>query len=99
MKTWNEVKKEISAIPDVEKEMLREKAMLVSELIRRRKMLNLTQAEVATRAGLTQSAVARLENDVAVPRMDTLQKVALALGMHLRFVTEDEEAATTAVTV
>lgn len=95
MQTWNEFEKELTAVTDVEKEALREKALLVSSLIRRRKMLNLTQAEVAIRAGLTQSAVARLENDATIPRMDTLQKVALALGLHLRFVLHDEEAATT----
>jgi transcriptional regulator with XRE-family HTH domain len=98
MKTWNEFEKEIPAILDVDKEMIREKARLVSVIVRRRKMLNLTQAEVAKLAGLTQSAVARLENEAQIPRMDTLQKVAIALGLRLEFVMEHEEAAATSVT-
>ena len=93
MKTWNEFEKEISAIPDIEKEMIREKARLVSSIVRRRKVLELTQSEVAARAGLTQSAVARLEGDGQIPRMDTLQKVAIALGMRLELVSENEESA------
>lgn len=94
MKTWNEFEKEISAIPDVEKEIIKEKARLVSAIIRRRKMLNLTQADVAARTGLTQPAIAKLEGEAQIPRMDTLQKVAIALGMRLELVLEDEEAAT-----
>lgn len=76
MKTCDDFEKEISAIPDAEKEIIMEKARLVSAIIRRRKLLNLTQAEVAARAGLTQSAIAGLEGDATIPRMDTLQKVA-----------------------
>jgi len=96
MKKWNEIEQEISAISDVDKEMIKAKARLVSAIIRRRKMLGLTQLEVAKRAGLTQPAVARLENDAQIPRMDTLQKIAIALGLRLEFVAieNDEEAAT-----
>jgi DNA-binding XRE family transcriptional regulator len=40
----------------------------------------LTQAEVARRTGTTQSAVARAEGPGANPRLETLQRMARALG-------------------
>jgi transcriptional regulator with XRE-family HTH domain len=64
---------------------------LVSQIVRRRRALGISQEEVAQRSGLTQSAIARLENEVSIPRLDTLEKVALALGMRLEFVLGNEE--------
>jgi DNA-binding XRE family transcriptional regulator len=45
-----------------------------------REHLGLTQAEVATRAGVSQSAYAQMENAVN-PRPATLKKIAAALGV------------------
>ncbi|QQG66329.1 helix-turn-helix domain-containing protein [Desulfobulbus oligotrophicus] len=45
-----------------------------------REYLGLTQAEVATRAGITQAAYAQMET-VERPRMATLKKIAQALGI------------------
>ncbi len=44
----------------------------------------LTQAEVAARAGTTQSAIARLEGGQVSPTVDTLRKYAKAVGKRLR---------------
>jgi transcriptional regulator with XRE-family HTH domain len=41
----------------------------------------LTQEELAQRAGLTKTAINRLEVDKAEPRMSTLRKLAQALGV------------------
>ena len=46
-----------------------------------REYLNLTQAELAARAGMKQSALARLERNTANPRKSTLQKLAEAMGI------------------
>jgi transcriptional regulator with XRE-family HTH domain len=43
----------------------------------------LTQAELAARAGLTQSAIARLERDAANPTIATLSDVIAATGHRL----------------
>jgi transcriptional regulator with XRE-family HTH domain len=43
----------------------------------------LTQQSLATRLGTTQSAVARLERDVASPRVDTLRRALAACGQEL----------------
>lgn len=56
-------------------------------------MLELTQEEVAKKAGLSQAQVARLENSSQIPRVDTLIKVVVALGMNINLIETDEEAA------
>ncbi len=44
----------------------------------------LTQAEVAARAGTTQSAIARLEGGAVSPTVETLRKYAKAVGKRLK---------------
>ena len=46
-----------------------------------REHLNLTQAEVAERIGVTQAAFAQMEAPEAKPRMATLKKIAAALDL------------------
>ena len=48
-----------------------------------RKRKNLTQKELAERAGLTRVAVARIENSVVIPRRSTMVKIAAALDVAL----------------
>jgi predicted transcriptional regulator len=45
-----------------------------------RKRAGLTQAELARRAGLSQPAVARLEDPDYNPTLDVLERVAASLG-------------------
>ena len=44
-----------------------------------REYFKLTQAELATKAGMKQSALARLESNTVNPRKSTLQKLAQAM--------------------
>jgi predicted transcriptional regulator len=53
------------------------------ELVRLRKKQGLSQSEVARRAGLKQPAIARLESGAVKPTLDTIQRVAHALGREL----------------
>jgi DNA-binding XRE family transcriptional regulator len=46
-----------------------------------REYLNLTQAKLASKAGMKQSALARLETNTTNPRKSTLLKLAEALGV------------------
>lgn len=46
-----------------------------------REYLNLTQQELAQRAGLSQPALARVEKIDAKPRVATLKKLALAMDI------------------
>jgi transcriptional regulator with XRE-family HTH domain len=61
----------------------------VGENLRRLRTLNaLTQAQLAERAGLTESAVARAERDQTEPHMTTVRKLADALGVPPRELIE-----------
>ena len=51
-----------------------------------RKAKGLTQKQLADTACLTQSVIARLEKKKATPQLDTLLKVAAALGCDLQLV-------------
>ncbi|WP_281890283.1 helix-turn-helix domain-containing protein [Paenibacillus sp. YYML68] len=79
----------ITSLTAVEKEAISNMARLVNEITNRRKQLGLTQQQVSERAGITQAQVARLENSHSVPSMETVMKVAIALGLKIGF----EEAA------
>ncbi len=48
-----------------------------------REYFKLTQKELAEKAGMKQSALARLENGNSKPRNSTLKKIAEALGIEL----------------
>lgn len=56
---------------------------VIDSLIAARYSKGMSQKEVAVAAGLTQSVIARLESKKAVPQLDTLAKVAAALGCKL----------------
>ena len=54
------------------------------ELVHRlRSEAGLTQAELAKRMGTTQSAIARMEGGGVRPTLDTLEKLASAVGLEL----------------
>lgn len=61
-------------------------AAIIDMLIERRHNQGMTQKELAEAASLTQSVIARLESKRAMPQLDTLIKVAEALGCDLKLV-------------
>jgi DNA-binding XRE family transcriptional regulator len=97
--SWTDVKQEILSISGEEKRELERIARLASLLSQRRRMLGMTQEEVAEKAGVTQANIARIEKAKMVPRIDTLFKIAFALGLEITLTPSrvvDEEAAATA---
>lgn len=59
---------------------------IIDKLVALRKEKGLTQRELAKASNLTQPAIARLESKSAIPQLDTLLKVADALGCSLALV-------------
>ena len=74
----------VLAKPDVRKayDQLADEFAFLDEVLKARAASGLTQAEVATLVGTTQSAIARLESPTSshTPSVGTLQKYARALG-------------------
>ena len=58
-------------------------AQIAGQVAERRQQLGISQAELARRCGTTQSAIARLEAGGRPPRIDTLLRIADALGADL----------------
>jgi transcriptional regulator with XRE-family HTH domain len=59
----------------------------------RRKELNLTQAQLAEKAGVTQGAISMIERGERVPSLDVLVKIADALGCKIDELIRKEESA------
>lgn len=62
---------------------LEEEFSLASEVIRARRLANLTQQELAEKMNTTQAVIARMEGG-SLPSMRTLERLAAATGTHLR---------------
>ena len=56
---------------------------LAEQVREAREHIGLTQAELATRIGSTQPAIARLEGGGVTPSLDTLRRIAAALSLDL----------------
>lgn len=61
-------------------------AAIIDRLIEERRSRGMTQKELAAAANLTQAAIGRLESKRAMPQLDTLLKVANALGCTLEVI-------------
>ena len=61
-----------------------QRAFLIGQTVRERRLaLGMSQAEVATRAGMSQPALSRLEAGGTVPTIPVLERIALALETEL----------------
>jgi DNA-binding XRE family transcriptional regulator len=58
-------------------------ARIAAQVAERRRVLDLSQAELAALVGTTQSSIARLEAGGRPPRIDTLLRIAEALDCEL----------------
>ena len=61
-------------------------ANIIDQLIQQRKQQHLSQTELAKKANMTQSVIARIESKKTVPQIDTLMKIIMALGCTLEVV-------------
>lgn len=61
-------------------------ALIIDQLIAERHRQGKTQKQLAVEANLTQSVIARMESKKAIPQLDTLLKVASALGCNLAVI-------------
>lgn len=66
-------------------------ASIIDLLIEQRHNQGMTQKDLAKAACLTQSVIARLESKKAIPQLDTLLKIASALGCELAIVPSSKQ--------
>jgi predicted transcriptional regulator len=72
------------------KEMAERRRAVSGQLLSLRRELGLSQAEVATRMGTSQSAVARFEAGDLDVRLSTVERYTMALGARLEWRIEHE---------
>lgn len=88
MTNWDDYKKELLADPEIKAEYdrLAPEFMLAEALIQARLENNLTQTELAKKAGISQVMIARLESGNSNPTLETMSRVAAALGKEVKLV-------------
>jgi predicted transcriptional regulator len=79
LSNWEEFKKSLTFIDDIEKQAIAETAKKVNECVRLRKQLRITQAQLAELTGLSQPVIARIENGRALPEYKTVMKIIIVL--------------------
>ena len=72
--------KNIDEYVEEEKRILDLKYKFISEFIKFRKDNNLTQQEMADNAKVLREQIAKIENNIASPQVDTLIKILEPLG-------------------
>ena len=86
MKTWNDYKDHVKAVdPEFTKDIeeLEILATIIGTMIEKRKMLGMSQRDLAAICGIPQSSVARIESFKTIPNLDTILKIMLPLGLKL----------------
>lgn len=99
-KTWEEIKA-VRGAPENTPEYVREGwAIQFGELVRQfRQEAGITQQTLAKRMGTTQSSVARVEAGSSVPTVETLGRLAQALGRGFVVRVEPNGGPTAAVSI
>ena len=86
MRTWEDYVKEAKELdPSIKKdfEEIEILASIVSAIIERRNELGLSQRDLAQICGLPHSSVARIESCTVKPKVETLIKIMIPLGLTL----------------
>ena len=91
MKTWNEYKeyvKKIDSNNDIE-EVEQMACIISSTMTNRRKELGLSQRDLASKCGVPQSSIARIESYKTIPNPSTLLNIYNHLGLSLTITTRE----------
>ncbi|XCP84394.1 helix-turn-helix domain-containing protein [Roseburia hominis] len=86
MKTWDSYKKHVKHLDSASGRDLadiEEQASIISEMIKQRNSLGLSQRDLAALCGIPQSSIARIESFQTTPNLATLLKLLRPLGLKL----------------
>lgn len=85
MTTWKKLRQELNLTTEDEKLIEMEKD-LIRTMVEIRESKGLTQVQLAEACGVKQPTIARLEQSVHSPQLDSLLRVLLPLGYTLQIV-------------
>ena len=90
--TWREIRAGFLAEPEVQQvyRYLEPRFAVVRQLIELREKHGWSQRDLAERAGMKQPQLARLETGQVEPKLETLQRLAKAMGSRLTIRFEDD---------
>ena len=91
VKTFAEYMADESRVTPAEKEQIAFEVALIGKMIEAREKQGLSQRELAELSGVSQPAIARLENLKATPQIDPLFKVLHPLGYTLAIVPTEQQ--------
>ena len=83
MKTWQDVKMNIDSISDNEKAELELMANIISQIVLKRKELNLSQKKLSEIIGIEKSTIGRIETLKNIPQLNTLVKILNVLDLEI----------------
>ena len=83
--TWEDFRKTLNITPEEEAAIQLEKE-LIEATIRAREEAKMSQRDLAEKAGMKQSAIARIEKMKVSPSVDTLNHLLFQLGYRLKIV-------------
>ena len=86
MSSYKEYKEKVLLDPDVKAEYdaLQPEYDIIQAMIDARNSQHITQKELATRTGITQADISRIENGTRNPSLAMVKRIAEGLGMQLR---------------
>lgn len=90
--SWREIRDGFLAVPEVQQAYrnLEPRFLVVRQLIKLREEHGWSQQDLTKLAGMKQSQLARLETGRVEPKLDTLQRLAGAMGSRLTICFEDD---------
>ena len=86
MKTWNNYKEHVKATEPENQQLItsiEEQSAIISEIIKQRNALGLSQRDLASMCKIPQYSIARMESLQTTPSLSTLLKIMKPLGLHL----------------
>lgn len=89
--SWAQLKTQLQSIDDNDRQELD----LIKQLVNRRNELGMSQRELANKANVAQSTIARMEVRLVVPSFPTLIKLTNALELEIELLPHSKKELTT----
>lgn len=89
--TWEELEKQLPPLTSEEEAQMKFEMQLIQAAINARQRKHISQRKLSELTGIKQPSIAKIESGKRIPKVDTLQKLLLAMGYTLKVVPLDEK--------